>query len=326
MQPKLKDIANALGVSPASVSNALRGTGRVSAELAERVRAEADRLGYRPGPAGRALRTGRSQMLGLILPDLSNPLFPRMAQAIQRQSETAGYGILIADSHGDRGGQEEAIARMLQRGVDALVIIPRRGTVIETLPVPHALIDTPSTPGNTVSADHRGGGATIVRHLAERGHSSLVLIGDSDASPVQRDRIAGMRESLGEGMTATTAWLEEDGISTCLEAIGRGATAIATTSDLVALQILGPLNEAGIEVPEQVALSGFDDLVFASVMRPALTTLVADSNAIGSHAIETLTAILEGRPSPPPMRVPMTLIPRASTALKTNPRQETIPC
>jgi LacI family transcriptional regulator len=109
----LRDIARSLQVSTATVSNALAGKGRVSADVAERIRLEAQRQDYRPTLAGRALRTGRSGVVGLVVPDLSNPLFPRMAQALQHSAEAAGLGMLIADSHADGAAQAGAIERLI---------------------------------------------------------------------------------------------------------------------------------------------------------------------------------------------------------------------
>ena len=108
MQPKLRDIAKDLGVSTATVSNALSGNGRVSVELRDRIRAKATAMAYSPSLQGRALRTGRSGVIGLILPDISNPLFPAFAQSIEAAAGKLGYGVLIADSHGNTDGQRRA--------------------------------------------------------------------------------------------------------------------------------------------------------------------------------------------------------------------------
>ncbi|MGB8293490.1 MAG: LacI family DNA-binding transcriptional regulator, partial [Rhizobium ruizarguesonis] len=107
--PNLSRIATSLGVSVATVSNALSGKGRVSGPLVERIREHAAELGYVQSQAGRALRTGRSGVLGLVLPDIANPLFPKIAQAIEFAASAAGYGVLIADSRGDVAAQTEAI-------------------------------------------------------------------------------------------------------------------------------------------------------------------------------------------------------------------------
>jgi LacI family transcriptional regulator len=313
VQPRLKDIAAALGVSTATVSNELSGKGRVSPELADTILREAKQRGYAPGGPGRALRTGRSGVIGLVVPDLSNPLFPCMAQAFERESAAAGYGMLIADSHGDASGQHDAVARLLKRGADGLIIVPRRGAQIAKMTTPLVIIDTPSAPDNTASADHHQGGTLIVAHLTGLGHRQMVFLGESSASGVQRDRIGGMRAALPAHCTATSIWLDEHGTAAVITAVQRGATAIAATSDLIALKLLAALEEADLCVPQRVAISGFDDLIFAAVMRPALTTVVADPFAIARHAVAALVAGIEGTPPPPPIAVPMTLLPRTST-------------
>jgi len=197
-QPRLKDIADALGISVATVSNALGQKGRVSVELADRIRIEAESQGYAPGGPGRALRTGRSGMVGMVVPDLTNPLFPRMAQALERECASAGYDMLIADSHGDSSAQDAAILRLVRRGAEGIVLIPRRGTRIADIPTPLAVIDTPSTHRNDSSADHFQGGTAIVAHLTGLGHRKLLLLGESARSPVQTDRIAGMQRQRCE--------------------------------------------------------------------------------------------------------------------------------
>ena len=174
-----------------------------------------------------------------------------------------------------------------------------------------------------VSADHRGGGMGIARHLRTLGHQDVVLFGETAASPVQADRIAGLREGMA-GARARVLWHDRDGDDAVIDAVRDGATAVACTSDLLALAIMGSLEEAGLRVPQRVSLTGFDDLPFAGVMRPGLTTMAADQCAIAAHAVTALVALIEGARPPPPRTVPMTLIPRASTAHPI--RQETTTC
>ncbi len=332
MKPKMKDIANALGVSTATVSNVLSGKGRVSKPVAEKVLAEAMRKGYLPGGPGRALRTGRSGVLGLVLPDLAHPLFPRMAQALQDAAEAAGYGILIADSRGDSAAQAEAIRRLRLRGADGLILVPRRGTEIGATPGPVVVIDRPAAPANTVSADHKGGGALIARHLLVQGHHRLIFAGESRSSNVQGDRIAGMFEALPEAATAQEVWLEETTLNAIVAEVRAGVTAIATTSDTLALRVLTALQSAGLSVPGDVSLTGFDDLVFSAALNPPLTTVTADQAAIARHAIAALIALIhDGRHLPRAVE-PMRIVARASTAaprLSTRiqpTQQENDPC
>lgn len=317
--PRLSRIADALGVSTATVSNALSGKGRVSTEVAERVRETAAALGYVASPAARALRTGRTGVLGLVLPDIANPLFPQIAQAIEQAAAKAGYGVLIGDSRGDIATQTEAIGRLVERGVDAMLVVPRRGTRIADVGCPVAVIDTPSTPGNTVSADHWQGGREIALHLAGLGHRKALLVGISRGSNVQNDRIGGMRSV--PKLTTETLWLEHLGSGTgplgLAAMVSRGFTAIATVSDLQALRVLTELHGAGIRVPEDVSVTGFDDLIWAPVITPALTTIHMDMPRIAEIAVEALVAAIDEGDGGPVQasvaKVPMRLVVRASS-------------
>ena len=299
-RPNLNQIATLLGVSVATVSNALSGKGRVSADLADKVRTTAAELGYTPSLAGRALRTGRSQVLGLVLPDISNPLFPQIAQAIENAASNAGYGVLIADARGDVGRQTEAISRLVEHDVDGVVIVPRHGTRIADIGCPVAVIDSPSTPGNTVSADHWQGGQAIGEHLVALGHSKLLLLGNNAASNVQNDRIGGMKSRMPPGCQADTIWIEtverRNGKGCPLglrEKVEEGYTAFAAVSDLHALRALTELQQAGIRVPEQASVTGFDDLVWSSVVTPSLTTVRMDMATIADIAVKALVSAIE---------------------------------
>lgn len=302
--PNLSRIAASLGVSVASVSNALSGKGRVSVELGDRIRATAAALGYVPSQAGRALRTGRSAVLGLVLPDISNPLFPQIAQAMEYAASVAGYGMLIADSRGDISHQTDAINRLLERGVDGMIIVPRRGTRIADIGCPVAVIDTPSTPGNTVSADHWQGGVQMAQHLYGLGHRKMILLGNNPASNVQNDRIGGIKSALGASVTTGVMWIEkleaENGRGCTLglaEKARQGFTAFAAVSDLAALRALTELQQAGIAVPEHVSVTGFDDLIWSSVITPGITTMRMDMPAIAKIAVGALVDVIEQSPS-----------------------------
>jgi LacI family transcriptional regulator len=327
--PNMSVIADALGVSAATVSNALSGKGRVSPELIERVRAKAEELGYVPSVTARALRTGRSGVIGLVLPNISNPLFPQIAQAIENAAADAGYGVLIADSSGDNAKQTLAIQRLIERQVDGIVIVPRLGTRIAELACPVAVIDSPSTPNNTVSADHWQGGQLVAEHLVDLGHRDFVLIGANPLSNVQNDRIGGMKSRIPKDGRVDVIWIERNemvlGAGCPLglkEKVENGFTAFAASSDLHALRALTELQRAGIRVPNEASVVGFDDLVWSSVVSPSITTVRQDAVAIADIAIGALLATIEREPSPEASniavaqcnRVPMALVPRQTTA------------
>ncbi|KQV66022.1 LacI family DNA-binding transcriptional regulator [Rhizobium sp. Root1220] len=334
--PNLSRIATSLGVSVATVSNALSGKGRVSEQLAEKIKAHATDLGYIPSQAGRALRTGRSGVLGLVLPDIANPLFPKLAQAIEFAATAAGYGVLIADSRGDVAAQTEAINRLIERGVEGMVIVPRRATRISAASCPVAVIDTASTPGNTVAADHMQGGWAIADHLAELGHKRILIIGNNPGSNVQNDRAGGIRSGLRPGMTSTTLWierLERDLGSGCrlglAEKVHQGFTAFAALSDLQALRALTELQRDGIDVPAMASVTGFDDLIWSPVITPSLTTVAMDMVTIAEIAISSLLRTIQTSGSREGTlvtaetdRVPMQLVVRQSSG-PVDPTQNT---
>ncbi len=334
----LHKIAAEFGVSTATVSNALSGKGRVSAELIERIRAKADEVGYVPSLAGRALRTGRTGVLGLVLPDIANPLFPQIAQAIEHAASHMGRGVLIADSRGEVATQTEAINRLIEQDVDGIVVVPRRGTRIADIGCPVAVIDSPSTPGNTVAADHWQGGQEIAAHLIGLGHRKLLLIGNNPSSNVQNDRIGGMKSRIPSDTEAEVLWIEqheqEKGKGCPLglaEKVAEGFTAFAAVSDLHALRALTELHRAGIRVPEAASITGFDDLVWASVVTPGLTTVRMDMPRIAEIAVGSLAREIEsGSPEIPrtasgtvvsaeTTKVPMQLVVRKTTAAAARP-------
>ncbi len=314
----IKEIATEIGVSTATVSNALTGKGRVSEEMVTRIRTRAEELGYRPSVAARALKTGQTGILGLVMPDLTNPLFPRIAQTLSIAAEKRQMGILIADSRGSPDEQSQALRRLLERGVDGLLVVPQKGTTPDPMPVPVAVINTASDPQNAVSADHAGGGALVARHIADIGHRRVVILGGDPVSEVQRDRISGMTRALPDHVQTATFW-GDDGVTRAVAEVQAGATAIMTTSDLIALRLRSALMHEEIAVPATVSLTGFDDMSFAPIMHPALTTVAQDVEAIASRAIDIIAAKIRGDPSiDEGTTVPMRLVVRQSTAIPTH--------
>ena len=311
----IKDIASDIGVTPTTVSNALGGKGRVSADLVDRIRTRASEMGYRPSLAGRALQSGRTGIVGLVMPDLTNPLFPRIAQTLSIAADARQLGILIADSRGSVEAQTQAFQRMLSLGVDGMLVVPQKGTAPDPMPVPVAVINTASDPQNAVSADHGGGGALVARHIADIGHRKVVILGADPVSEVQRDRIAGMTGALRADVDVDVVWGDK-GLAQILSLINRGATAVMTTSDLLALPVRSELMRADLLVPEQVSLTGFDNMAFSPVMHPALTTVAQNVEEIATRALDIITAQIAG--TPPQClgeTVPMRLVVRQSTSI-----------
>ena len=309
----LKYIANDLGVSVATVSNAIRSTGRVSESVAARVLKRADELGYHPSVAARALKTGRSGILGFVMPDITHPLFPKLAQGVELAADAIGYGVLIADARDDDAGQTLAITRLVQRGVDGIVIVPRRGTRISEISVPMAVINTPSDTMNTVSSNHSQGGALAAEALLGLGHRRFLLLGGNPRSDVQRDRIAGMELVLGSKARYTIFWADEV-MPDIGQQVASGTTAVLTVSDLLALQVMSNAQQAGLRLPEYLSLIGFDDLPICTAVCPMLSTIVPDVFEISRRAVAYLECAIDGKSAlPHPSTVDMQLLLRGST-------------
>jgi LacI family transcriptional regulator len=311
----IKKIAGDMGVSAATVSNALTGKGRVSQDMVDRIKARAEELGYRPSNAARALKTGQTGILGLVMPDLTNPLFPRIAQMLSIEADKKKLGILIADSRGSSDEQSEALRRLLDRGVDGLIVVPQKGTTLDALPAPMVVINTASDPHNSISADHAGGGALIARHIMDIGHRKVAILGGDGVSEVQRERIKGMTEAFGAHVEAHVFW-GETGVAQAITCVENGATTILTTSDLLALRMQSALTSAQFSVPGHVSLTGFDNMSFAPIMHPALTTVAQNVDQIATRALDIITAKIRGETHPfEGQTVPMRLVIRQSTSI-----------
>ncbi|MFD0914955.1 LacI family DNA-binding transcriptional regulator [Pseudahrensia aquimaris] len=315
-----KQIARDLGVSVATVSNALAGKGRVSADVVELVTARAQQLGYVPSPAARALKTGRSGILGLVMPDITMQAFPEFAQGMEAEADKSGFGVLIANARGHEEGQTKAIQQLIQRGVDGIVLIPLRGTTPD-LPfsVPVAIVSTQNDQRNTVSANHCQGGELAAKALLDLGHRNFLLLGEDTRSQVQADRISGMidmikRSSETLAVSYDVRWIT-DGFPDLLEMQRNGVTGVLTVSDLLSLRVVTEAAMLDIKCPKDFSVIGFDDLPFAKVVRPTLSTITPDVTEISSRAIAYLSAaIRQDEHLPKPVAVEMALCLRESVA------------
>ena len=307
-----KQIALDLGISVATVSNALTGKGRVSEDVIGLVTSRAEQLGYIPNPAGRALKTGRSGILGMVIPDITQLAFAEFAQGMEAEAGKCGFGVLIANARGNETGQTDAIRQLVQRGVDGIVIIPQRGTTPEMPSVPVAVISTQDDPRSTVSANHRQGGALSAQALLDLGHRNFLLLGDDSFSKVQVERIAGMIDVLEGSAFYDVCWAMEE-FPDLLHKHQKGMTAVLAVSDLLALRVITEAAGCGIRCPETISVIGFDDLPLATAIRPTLSSITANIPEISKRAVAYLSAaVRQERDLPKPSTVENSLLLRQS--------------
>lgn len=318
----LKQVAEAAGVSLATASYSLNNGGSVGQETRERVIAVAEQLGYRPNLAAKAMRTGRSGTLGFVLPDLTNPFFPLLAQTVINAAREEGYGVFLTDTQGSKEAEAQSIDALSRRGVDGIIWFP-----IDDLPdrqpalrgIPTVVLDRSLDGFDCVLFDCEAGGRMAANRLADAGHRRIGLITGPLAALSARQRADGARavvQARGE-----LAWECEAAFSADLDAklvkllLQRRATAVIAGSDLIAVGVIRVLRAHGIRVPEDVSVIGFDNIPWTDLCTPPLTTIELPVNEMGVEAVRVLLGRLKS-PDDPRRRIlfDVSLVERESVA------------
>ncbi len=324
MAVTITDVARAAGVSPSTVSRALTVPEKVGASTRERVLRVAEHLGYQPNRAARALITGRTGSLGLLLPDLANPFFPRLVRAIQHHAHRADQRVLMMDTDEDPA-VEPALVRSLTEQVDGLILCSPRMRPHDLREAaalgPTVLVNRTAPDVPAVVFDDLGGMRQIVEHLAGLGHARIGFAGGPRLSWSNGQRLRGLREASAEfGVQLTELGHfppSFDGGHVAVEAVLLSeATAVVTFNDLVAVGLCHALAERRVRIPDEISVVGIDDIDVAGMVQPALTTLALRIESAGRAAVELALELLAGgvaRPAPQ-VRIPGDLVVRGTTA------------
>ncbi|MGA0610369.1 LacI family DNA-binding transcriptional regulator [Caldimonas sp. KR1-144] len=308
----LADVAQAAGVSPITVSRALRGERTVDAELAQRALEAARRLGYVPDPAARALASQRSSHVAVLIPLLSNALFVDLLEAVQRTLRPAGYQTLIGITHYDPSEEEQLLREHLAHRPAGVLVTgfdrhesTRSLLAASGVPCVHLMESAPQPGVYSVGFSQRDAGAAITRHLLERGRRRVAFAA-AQLDPRTLQRREGWRETLqAAGLyDAKLEWLNPAPSSMALGAqmfeqivAQRPAVdAIFFCNDDLAQGALLAAQRLRIAVPKRVAVAGFNDLTGSDQMVPALTTVRTPRAEIGRAAATMLLAMMRGEP------------------------------
>lgn len=307
-RPTLKEVAKAAGVSLASASYAINGAGSVGEATRAHVLKVAAELGYRPNAAAKAMKTGRTGAIGLILPDLTNPFFPSLAQAVIQAARRHGYSVLVTDTGGAPEAEGQAVELLVGQGLDGLIWFPIADTgpaerMIEGAP---AVVLDRDLPGyDLIQADYARGGELAADHLLDLGHRDIgVITGPFAASSARQRAEAAAARIQARGRLA---WQVSNAFSMDLEPevaralARRSATAVIAGADLIALGAVRELRRLGQSVPGDVSVVGFDDIPWAQWETPSLTTIELPVEQMGEAAVETLLHRM-ARPADPPTR------------------------
>ncbi|WP_229702623.1 LacI family DNA-binding transcriptional regulator [Microbacterium murale] len=292
-------VAGRAGVSGQTVSRVVNGSPRVDPATRARVEKAMVELGYRPHRAARALRTGRTQTIGLVVTTLATVGNSRMLQATAEAAEERGYALLLVTA-GDT--VSDAFERLRDQGVDGAIVLNEASALATAEDRPQGLrlvvVDAPADSGLlVVHSDHAGGAAAATRRLLALGHENVWHLAGPADSFAAAERERGWRETLQtEGITPNPLvrgdWSAESGYLAAVELAE--ATAVFSANDQMALGLIRGFAEQGHVVPDQVSVIGFDDVPDAANYRPPLTTVRQDFTALAVAAVDALVAEIEG--------------------------------
>jgi LacI family transcriptional regulator len=332
----IRDVASRAGVSVATVSRVFNDSGPVHEETRRRIREAARELRYAPNSAARSLSTRRTNTLGVLLPDLHGEFFSEIIRGIDLAAQRRHHHLIVSSSHNDRSEVEAALRAMRGR-VDGLILMSPdvdAETLVAELPdaLPVVLLNCavrdPRFDG--LEIDNAGGTRAMVEHLVACGHRRIAMIHGAPRNHDAAERRRGYRAALrAAGIEPRPEW-EQAGDFT--DAAGHAAavallrlaprpTAILAANDAMAVGALSAVREAGLRVPEDVAVVGFDDVPIARYVQPPLTTVRVNIGELGARAAGTLLQALADGDAHRPRHVvlPTTLVVRDSCGCRDRP-------
>lgn len=337
-RPTIHDVAKRAGVHPATVSRALNHAlpGRIAETTARKVRDAALELGYLPDPAARSLRTRRSRLVGVVIPDLTNPVLAPIVRGVEETLWAAGLACLLADTDNDQAREAAVIVELQARRCDGLVVATatRRSPIVERLAAdgPPTVLVTRDLDGGSlplVAADEAAGVSAAVRYLVALGHERIAHLSGPVNVSTAMTRARAFRATLAELLGPATQPLVRHGRRFTID-VGReltsellrnrhDITAIVAGNDMIALGCLDALREAGLRCPEDVSVIGHNDMPLVGRLQPPLTTVAFPQRALGVRAAEVLLRRLTDDAGPLERHLLLTeLVVRGSTAPAPN--------
>jgi len=309
----IKHVAARAGVSFTTVSHVLNGTRRVSESARERVERAVAEMGYAPSAVARALKMSETCILGVLVPNITNPFFAELTRGIEDCCRRTDYSVFLCNSDDDPARQSRYLQTLLERRVDGLLLAAAAGEAsalaqrLSSTRVPTVVVDRP-IPGlaaDLVRVDHQAGARLAVEHLIGLGHRRIACLSGPSEFAVSRARVQGWRDALAAaGVEPGPSWLLEGDFSAAaghalaLDLLARGEiSAIFASNDLLAIGALRAAAERGVAVPAALSVIGFDGIDLGGYGFPALTTVGHPIRAMGEKAAEVLIERIAVRPA-----------------------------
>ena len=324
----IQDVAARARVSTTTVSRYLNNRLELPAETARRIDAAIASLNYRPNVLAKRLSLGRSEAIGILTPDIGNPFFAELAAAIEYEAERQGYTVFMNSTGGNSNREIALLQRLRDRHVDGLIVMtnaPDDGKLAQNINQHDAIVlvdeDVPGATVPKVFVENRHGGYLATKCLLAAGHRRIAYIGGPETLFSAAERREGYSDALREpGIAIDSALVRHGDYSrefgrsavTELLAAPMRPTAVFAGSDFIAVGVLQAAREAGLNLPGDLSLVGFDDMMFADLLAPGLTTVRQPTADLGRAGLATLLAIINKETPPAVTRLPVTLIERQS--------------
>ncbi len=341
MPVSIKDIARLAGVSHSTVSRALHNSRLIPAATADRIRKIADEQGYLASAIARSLVTSRTEAIGVVVTSIADPFNGEVVAGIEELANEHGYTVILANSQADAAREVAVVRRFQARRVDGVLVASSRVGALHTpllseLKIPIVLLNNqhPSAFIHSVSFDNVTGAYRAARHLIELGHRRIAYLGDRFGLHSDAERYAGYCKMMAEAGWSIDEQLvvhgdgKPEGAAAAareLLALREPPAAILCYNDMSALGVLRQAAIEGIPVPEELSVTGFDDIFFANYVQPPLTTVRQPMRELGRRAMGLLLSILRGEENDKAILIEGELIVRGSTAPpRTGPYQSTL--
>jgi len=335
MPVTIKDVARRVNVSHSTVSRALRGNTLISETTTRRIRQAALELGYHPSAAARSLKTRRSQALGVIVSSVDDPFFSEVLQGIEEVAQKCGYSLFMAASQREPEREKAIVQVMNEHRVDGVIICsasfrPEQNRQFMEFGIPIVVVNNQAAEDYRYSIFHDDldGSRQITRHLINLGHRQIAYLGNASSGRTNLDRMSGFQTEMdlanlpipAEFIHHVHGGSAEDGYQGLdhFLAVDQIPGALVCFNDMMAIGVLKRLHEAGIQVPDQISVTGFDNIVFSNFTSPPLTTFDQPKKFIGAEAARLVLELLDSRDdltgSPRVLKLRGSLLVRSTTS------------
>ncbi|MFA5262894.1 MAG: LacI family DNA-binding transcriptional regulator [Opitutaceae bacterium] len=306
----ITDVARLAGVSVASASAVLNNKGTTSLPMTQRVKDAMKRLDYRPDNTARSLKTGKSKVIGMVVPDVTNPFYTEIMEGLEAMARSHGYSVILSNSHEDPMIELENLDMLRAQRVDGVVLGCSSDHVIDDRLIrqrfPIVFIDRLPTlgnyPGRAVLVDNLGAAFTATQHLISLGHSKIAVIAGRTDLSVGLERANGYRKAMQEANLPVPDsyfcagdFLADSGHRCGLRLLQlpEPPTAIFSCNNSMTLGLMRALSESGVRCPDQMSVVTFDDFPWASYFQPQMTAVAQPTREIGRQALRMLFSILK---------------------------------